>query len=429
MPSGDYFGDALLEAVEAGTVSEAVLDDKVLRILSPMLELGLFDHTTPSSFGSLKADVTSPEHRSLARGLAASSAVLLKNENGLLPLQLDGSSSSSNSSGSSGGSLVVVGDAAALGAIVGGGGSGSVVPSHVVSLLEGIFRRFGLDESSWNGEEGEDGGNRSRSDDDGGGGGGGNCTFKEGVDFYQENSPQVPFGLVSSFGECCEYCANTVGCNFWTFEELTHLCYLKETNQGYSQNNPGLVSGSAGVGDSQALLSSWVTYFTTEQVIGTNNSAALEAIGAADAVVVAVATTSGEGSDRATLSLSDDENELVATTAAAAAAWESAATFSAGGKSSSSGSNKVAVVVNSPGAVLLPWLNDVGAVLLNFLPGEQAGLGQADVLWGDVNPSARLPLTLPNEDNEVGFTEEQYPGVGPDSDHTFVSYSESLLIG
>ncbi len=49
-----------------------------------------------------------------------------------------------------------------------------------------------------------------------------------------------------------------------------------------------------------------------------------------------------------------------------------------------------------------------------------------DVLFGRTNPAARLPVTIPNEENEVGFTEEQYPGVGAGPR---ASYSEELLVG
>jgi beta-glucosidase len=50
----------------------------------------------------------------------------------------------------------------------------------------------------------------------------------------------------------------------------------------------------------------------------------------------------------------------------------------------------------------------------------------ADVLFGEVNPSARLHVTIPNKDNEVSFTKAQYPGLGfpPEAE-----YSEKLLIG
>lgn len=122
--------------------------------------------------------------------------------------------------------------------------------------------------------------------------------------------------------------------------------------------------------------------------------------------VVVVATTSSEGGDRPTLSLGDAQNTLVSRVAM-------------------SGSNVVVSVV-SPGAVLLPWADEVKAILMSWLPGQEAGNGLADVLTGKVNPYGRLPVTIPNMDNEVQFTEEQYPGVGtPPS----AVYSEHMLVG
>ena len=63
------------------------------------------------------------------------------------------------------------------------------------------------------------------------------------------------------------------------------------------------------------------------------------------------------------------------------------------------------------------------AVLHGFMPGQAYGQALASVLFGDVNPSGRLPMTMPNKENEVGFTEEQYPGV----DMT-VLYTEGLEV-
>ncbi len=54
------------------------------------------------------------------------------------------------------------------------------------------------------------------------------------------------------------------------------------------------------------------------------------------------------------------------------------------------------------------------------------GNAWADVLFGKINPSARLPITMPNKENEVAFTEEMYPGVGRPPE---ASYSEGLLVG
>ena len=87
------------------------------------------------------------------------------------------------------------------------------------------------------------------------------------------------------------------------------------------------------------------------------------------------------------------------------------------------------VVASVPGAVVLPWVHEVAAVVTNFLPGQQGGNAIADVLFGAVNPSGRLPLTFPNKENETEFSPAQWPGL-PDPAHpTYANYSEKLLVG
>lgn len=54
------------------------------------------------------------------------------------------------------------------------------------------------------------------------------------------------------------------------------------------------------------------------------------------------------------------------------------------------------VVLNTPGAVLLPWLDEVAAVLQVWYPGERFGSALAAMLFGDVEPGGRLPLTFPH---------------------------------
>ncbi len=54
------------------------------------------------------------------------------------------------------------------------------------------------------------------------------------------------------------------------------------------------------------------------------------------------------------------------------------------------------VVVESGGAVLMPWLSGAGAVLEAWYPGQQGAQAIARILFGDVNPSGKLPITFPN---------------------------------
>ncbi|EGD72488.1 hypothetical protein PTSG_00514 [Salpingoeca rosetta] len=139
---------------------------------------------------------------------------------------------------------------------------------------------------------------------------------------------------------------------------------------------------------------------------GTNQTEVVDIASKVDVALVFVSTTSSEGSDRPNLSLGNGQDELIDIVAARAA--------------------KTVVVATVPGAILTPWRNDVDAILVNFMPGQELGNAVADVLFGDENPAARLPLTFPNIDNEVGFTERQYPGL---DNAAQAYYDEKLLVG
>lgn len=83
--SGYGFGKSLLDALAKGTVSTAVLDTAVSRVLRQKFNLGLFEnpYVDPSKAG---AGVRTAEHVKLARQVARESVVLLRNENNRLPL-------------------------------------------------------------------------------------------------------------------------------------------------------------------------------------------------------------------------------------------------------------------------------------------------------------------------------------------------------
>jgi len=75
----------LEQLVAEGRVSESVIDNAVLRILTVKFRLGLFEHPYAQS-GTYDEIILCPKHRALARKFAAHSIVLLKNESALLPL-------------------------------------------------------------------------------------------------------------------------------------------------------------------------------------------------------------------------------------------------------------------------------------------------------------------------------------------------------
>jgi beta-glucosidase len=77
--------DNLKNLVEKGEVSMATIDERVLNVLRVKYELGLFDH--PYRVQGREGSIFSSEHVALARAVAQESAVLLKNEGGLLPLK------------------------------------------------------------------------------------------------------------------------------------------------------------------------------------------------------------------------------------------------------------------------------------------------------------------------------------------------------
>lgn len=86
---------------------------------------------------------------------------------------------------------------------------------------------------------------------------------------------------------------------------------------------------------------------------------------------------------------------------------------------------KIVIIVTAPGHVVIPQHADASSILLSFLPGEQAGLGLADVVFGKHAPGGKLPITIPNSENELGnFDQEQYPGTGGK-----VVYKEGLHVG
>lgn len=62
-----------------------------------------------------------------------------------------------------------------------------------------------------------------------------------------------------------------------------------------------------------------------------------------------------------------------------------------------------------------PWIDRVGAVMAAWYPGDQGGHGLADLLFGDANPAARLPITFPMSEGQLPLSYNHKPtGRGDD---------------
>jgi len=85
------------------------------------------------------------------------------------------------------------------------------------------------------------------------------------------------------------------------------------------------------------------------------------------------------------------------------------------------------VVLDTGGPVLMPWLSRVAAVAEAWYPGQEDGNAIAAILFGDVNPSGKLPQTFPASNTALPTAAPaQWPGSGDGQD---ASFSEGIYVG
>jgi beta-glucosidase len=129
-------------------------------------------------------------------------------------------------------------------------------------------------------------------------------------------------------------------------------------------------------------------------------------IGPADVTVVWVSTrrTEGEGSDRPSFVLPDAQADLIRAVAEA--------------------NPRTVVVMNNGSPVAMKeWLDKVPAVLEAWLPGQEGGAALAAILFGEANPSGRLPDTLAAD-------REDYPDApGFPGKDLEIEYQEGIYVG
>jgi beta-glucosidase len=410
-PDGPW-GDALVAAVEDGRVGEQAVDAKVLRLLRLAARVGALEGVeaktaAPWSDAAIAAEL---------RATAAAGFVLARND-GVLPLATR--------------RVAVLGPSAAVARTL-GGGSATVFPPYTVSPLDGL-RAAGLD-----------------------------VTHAPGVRAHTRipaATPELlPDGVDVRFlgGDGAEIASeHRHGAAFTWLGSLppgTAAIELRATLRGRGEH----VVGVTGVGRHRVALDGDVLfdrrvelspgadlgeavlrppqhgvpvtlYGETELVLryepppGSpmaavhlnveppfgDAEAELERAVAlardADVAVVVVGTNEEvecEGVDRDSLALPGRQDELVARVAAA--------------------NPRTVVVVNAGAPVLLPWADDVAAILLAWFPGQEFGNALADVLTGAVEPGGRLPTTWPRSEDGLPSTQPR-DGV--------LDYDEGLFVG
>ncbi|HEX6444545.1 MAG TPA: glycoside hydrolase family 3 C-terminal domain-containing protein [Streptosporangiales bacterium] len=427
LPEARYYGDALKAAVEDGRVSMAQLDDHVHRVLATMFRFGLFDRpqgvTTPIDVEGDGA---------VARKAAEAGTVLLKNDAKVLPL------------GGHDKSIALIGPSSAT-AMTGGGGSAGVAPAYAVSPLTAITKRAGTHTrvehaagmgpvdlgpqpalptyavTPENAASGEHGWTARYYD---------NTTWSGDpvltrTDPYVEMDPSggIPAPGLPPNGWSIRWTGtfNAPVDGDYTFHLTNHArasLYLDRAQVIANGGGFPGVTRSATVhltaGD-HPIRVDWAKPGGQAMIelawtppVNAPNADIDQAVAAAkrsDVAVLFLANKDTEAIDRTGLSLPGYQDQLVEAVAAA--------------------NPRTVVVLNTGGPVTMPWLDEVAGVVEAWYPGEEDGNAIASVLFGDVDPSGRLPITFPKSLADTpADTPAQYPGVDG-----VATYSEGLDVG
>jgi beta-glucosidase len=429
MPLGTHFGDPLKQAIADGQVPLSRLNDMVRRILTAEIKVGLFDH--PVANPPL-ANVSTPAHRQLAAQIAEQGSVLLKNDRGVLPF------------GGGVHSVAVIGYDAGDHFQFTEGGSGAVIPSELVSPLQGITARAGAAvkvtyAQGTLGDVALPALPSSALTPSAGTGPGLTGTYYGNTDFsgtpVATRTDPVPAvnGAPSIPGLPPAWSVRWTG----TLTAPTSGAYRFSVsgNGAFRVFVGGRLIASSAYADFATLAQGMADLTAGQPVPITVEYAAIQAIGPAalsigwqapdpamvaqavqaarssDVAVVFANDVTGEGSDRSSLAIPGDQDQLIAAVAAA--------------------NPRTVVVLNTGGAAAMPWLGKVAGVIESWYPGQEFGTAIAALLWGDADPSGRLPMTFPASDAQA-HASVSFPGTilsGPSGAQPTVTYTEGLDVG
>lgn len=404
----------LLAAVRSGLLPMSRINDAVTRVLREMFRFNLFDRPNPTS---ALANATSPEDAALARIVAEQGTVLLKNAGGVLPLDnrvvhsiaVIGSDAGEGARTQGVGSSLVHGsgsvlpyqaiaDRAAPGASVTYTDSpGTAIPSYLLTPSsgggEGLLARYYPDQTY-----------------------SGRPAFSRVTTDIQLNGDPYPFRLVRRWSATWTGTLTAPTTGLYTFlltsnhgGRLLVDDRAVLTTSGFPATSSGSVRLVAGRRYPVELEYSDPTASARlhlEWMPPPDPYAAAEfAARSADVAIVFAGDEEGEGYDRPNLSLSAEQNSLISKVASV--------------------NPNVIVVLNTGSAVTMPWLDKVKGVIEAWYPGQEDGRAIAAVLFGDVNPSGKLPITFPRSTAATpAHTPQQWPGIDGTAD-----YSEGIDVG
>ena len=427
MPSGKFMNrTTLLPAIKSGKVSEATIDEKVRRILRTAIQFGWLDRDqTDLSIPRLNAD-----GRQVALEAIRSGMVLLKNDGNLLPLDKGKIKS-----------IAVIGPDAHPGQPV-GGGSGEVRPFSTTSFLEGIAKYLGSAAKVYYAAGlptlSEMAGHTHFTTEANGGKVGLKAEFFdntnlsgtpgiERVDDRASYDPGTTDGMAANNqsirwtgyftpgtpGDCLVFVqgpGENGGYRLYVDKKLV----IDDWTQAYaflSQVKVPLQAGPHQVELDYFVKRGWGKTKLNLGIVRPEDlvSAEAKSIAAhADAVVVAVGfdpSTEGESGDRMFV-LPPGQNELISQIA-------------------DINKNTVVAVTSGGGVDMAPWIDRVPALLQAWYPGQEGGTALAQLIFGDANPSGKLPITIERrwEDNPAHDT------YYPKSTDKKVAYTEGVFVG
>jgi len=427
MPSGAYMNrDTLLPAIKSGKLNVATFDDKVRRMLRVMFRFGFFDREQLD----LTLPLYNPDSRLVALQAAREGIVLLKNKGDILPLDRTKLRS-----------IAVIGPTAHP-AVTGGGGSSQVQPFRSVSFLDGIIAVSGekikvlyspgvsndieslfrtsefLSPSRTNelvrGLKGEYFTNRDLSGTAGITRIDRRIRFDWGESAPASGMPPDDFSIrwtgkirVDSDGEYQFFVQGDDGFRLFVNGQIIidewrdQGATLKEAKLSLKAGTLANVKLEYYDHTGNAQVS-----FGWSKVVLPRDAEAIKLAAQSDVAIICVgfnATTEGEGFDR-DFALSKEQQELV--------------------KEVAKVNEKTIVVVTAGGNVgVSDWVDDVASLLHTWYPGQEGGTALAEILFGDVNPSGKLPATFEKrwEDNA---TFNSYYAVDKK-----VSFKEGVFVG